>query len=65
MIIDGAESFKMWAEDESMYGPVDIGTLEEWIQDDRVFPERTTMARRVADDNKRLYQEVTSQFVWG
>jgi len=29
----------MWAEDESVYGPVDIGTLEEWIQDDRVFPE--------------------------
>ena len=34
-----AESFKMWAEDEKVCGPVDISTLVEWIQDDRVLPE--------------------------
>ena len=34
-----AESFKMWAEDEQVYGPVDTATLIEWIQNNRVFPE--------------------------
>jgi len=34
-----AESFRMWAEDEKVYGPVDIATLVQWIQDDRVLPE--------------------------
>ena len=33
------ESFKMWAEDEKVYGPVVIATLVQWIQDERVFPE--------------------------
>jgi len=30
-----------------------------------LFNIGSTMARRVADDNQRLYREVTSQFVWG
>jgi len=34
-----AESFKVWAGDENLYGPVDMATLVQWIQDDRVFPE--------------------------
>jgi hypothetical protein len=34
-----AESFKMWSEDEHVYGPVDTATLIQWIQDDRVLPE--------------------------
>jgi hypothetical protein len=34
-----AESFKMWADDKQVYGPVDTATLIEWIRDDRVFPE--------------------------
>jgi hypothetical protein len=34
-----AESFKMWAEDEVVYGPVDLATLVQWIQDERLFPE--------------------------
>lgn len=34
-----AESFRMWADDENVYGPVDTATLVQWIQDDRVFPE--------------------------
>jgi hypothetical protein len=29
-----------------------------------LFSIGTTMAQRVADDNKRLYTEMTSQFVW-
>jgi hypothetical protein len=33
-----AESFKLWAEDEKVYGPVDVATLLEWIQDERLFP---------------------------
>ena len=30
-----------------------------------LFNIGSTMARRVAEDNQRLYREVTSQFVWG
>lgn len=33
-----AESYKLWAEDEKVYGPVDAATLFEWIQDERLFP---------------------------
>ena len=33
------ESYKMWAEDEKVYGPVDTATMVEWIQDERVFPQ--------------------------
>jgi CRP-like cAMP-binding protein len=29
-----------------------------------LFSIGTTMAQRVADDNQRLYREMTSQFVW-
>src|ERR1051325_6279677 len=32
------ESYKLWAEDEQVYGPVDAATLFEWIQDKRLFP---------------------------
>jgi hypothetical protein len=34
-----AESFKLWAEDENVYGPVDVETMIQWIQDDRLFPQ--------------------------
>ena len=34
-----AESFRMWGEDEKVYGPVDTATLVQWIEDDRLFPE--------------------------
>jgi hypothetical protein len=34
-----ADSFKLWAEDEKVYGPVDVNTLHQWIQDARLFPE--------------------------
>ena len=50
-----AESFKMWAEDEKVYGPVDMATLVQWIQDDRVFletfvqPQSDLRWRRAAD----------------
>lgn len=36
---NNSELFKLWAEDETVYGPVDMATLLQWIQDDRVFPE--------------------------
>jgi hypothetical protein len=39
MNLGSAESFKVWAEDDSAYGPVDVATLIQWIEDDRVFPE--------------------------
>lgn len=32
-------SYKVWAEDAAAYGPVDVATLAQWIQEDRVFPE--------------------------
>src|SRR2546427_500420 len=33
-----ADTFKVWAEDNAAYGPVDLGTVVSWIQDQRVFP---------------------------
>lgn len=39
MSVANAESFKMWSEDEHVYGPVNTATLVQWIQDDRVFAE--------------------------
>ena len=51
-----AESFKMWAEDETVYGPVDIATLVQWIQDDRVFPE--TFVQRQSDSCWRRAADV-------
>lgn len=32
------ESFKVWAENDAAYGPVDLATLIQWIQDERVLP---------------------------
>jgi len=34
-----ADSFKMWAADDSAYGPVNVTTLIEWIEDGRVAPD--------------------------
>lgn len=34
-----SESFKVWADDDQAYGPVDSATLISWIKDERVFPE--------------------------
>ena len=34
-----AESFKIWSQDETVYGPVGVATLVGWIQDGRVLPE--------------------------
>jgi hypothetical protein len=28
--------YKVWAVDNVVYGPVDFGTLEAWVQDERV-----------------------------
>jgi hypothetical protein len=39
MSIPSTESFKVWADDETAYGPVDGATLVQWIQDERVFPQ--------------------------
>lgn len=38
MSTGNTESFKVWAEDNTAYGPVDVATLVKWIQDERVFP---------------------------
>ncbi len=35
----GTQSFKVWAENETAYGPVDVTTLVQWIQDERVLPD--------------------------
>jgi hypothetical protein len=34
-----ADSFKLWAEDEKVYGPVNADTLLQWFQDGRLVPE--------------------------
>jgi len=39
MSVATTESFKVWAADNTAYGPVDAGRLVEWIQDERVFPD--------------------------
>jgi hypothetical protein len=50
-----ADSFKMWAADDSAYGPVDVATLTDWIEDGRVVPDTFLQAqtdfrwRRAAD----------------
>jgi len=46
----------MWAENETVYGPVDISTLVQWIQDDRVFPE--TFVQRQSDSCWRRAADV-------
>lgn len=47
MSLDSAARFKVWAEDNSVYGPVDLATISQWIQDERVFPE--TFVQRPPD----------------
>ena len=50
-----ADSFKVWAEDDTAYGPVDAATLIQWIQDERVLPDTFVQSqsdfcwRRAAD----------------
>ncbi len=39
MSIASPESFKVWAGNDTAYGPVDMATLVEWIQNKRVFPD--------------------------
>ena len=38
MIEDSIATCKVWAEDNSAYGPVDLATVVAWIKDQRVFP---------------------------
>jgi hypothetical protein len=33
------DNYKVWAEDETAYGPVEAATLRQWIRDGRVIPE--------------------------
>ena len=35
----------IWGIDESSYGPVDLGTLVNWIKDERVLPDTWVFAR--------------------
>jgi hypothetical protein len=51
-----ADSFKLWAENEKVYGPVDIDTLLEWIQDERLVPE--TFVQCLSDSCWRRAEDV-------
>jgi len=53
-----ADSFKVWADDDSAYGPVEVATLIEWIQDDRVLPD--TFVQPQSDLCWRRAAEVTA-----
>lgn len=57
-----ADSFKMWAEDEKVYGPVGVETLFQWIQEKRLFPEtfvqgQSDLCWRQAADVESLRQK--------
>jgi signal-transduction protein with cAMP-binding, CBS, and nucleotidyltransferase domain len=46
----------MWAEDEKVYGPVDVDTLLQWIHDERLFPE--TFVQSQSDSCWRRAEDV-------
>jgi CRP-like cAMP-binding protein len=33
------DSYKVWAADNMIYGPIDFSTLTQWVQESRVLPE--------------------------
>jgi hypothetical protein len=51
-----ADSYKVWADDDSAYGPVDTATLIQWVQDARVSPE--TFVQSQADLRWRQASDV-------
>src|SRR5215510_6061915 len=60
-----ADSFKLWAEDEKVYGLVDVDTLLQWIQDERLVPEtfvqsQTDSCWRRAEDVEILREKFTA-----
>jgi hypothetical protein len=60
-----ADSFKLWAEDEKVYGPVGADTLLQWIQDERLFPETFVQSQsdscwRRAEDVEILREKFTA-----
>jgi hypothetical protein len=59
MSLGNDDSFKVWADDDSAYGPVDAATLIQWIQDERVLPEtfvqsQSDLCWRQAEDVEAL-----------
>ncbi len=60
-----ADSFKLWADDEKVYGPVDVDTLHQWIQDERLFPQTFVQSQsdscwRRAEDVEILREKFTA-----
>jgi len=47
--MESTESFKVWACDNMVYGPIDLDTLKSWVQDERVLPS-TWIHVQSADD---------------
>jgi len=39
------ESFKVWASDHMVYGPVDLNTLIQWVREARIFPQTWVLAQ--------------------
>jgi signal-transduction protein with cAMP-binding, CBS, and nucleotidyltransferase domain len=55
----------LWAEDEKVYGPVDVDTLHQWIQDERLFPQTFVQSQsdscwRRAEDVEILREKFTA-----
>src|SRR5688572_27039610 len=37
--VEDTQTYKVWATDNMMYGPIGMATLSEWAQEGRVLPE--------------------------
>jgi hypothetical protein len=48
--------FKVWAADNLIYGPIDLSTLQQWVQESRVFG--TTWVHSQMDDAWRQAREI-------
>jgi hypothetical protein len=41
----GTDVYEVWADDNAMYGPVEMSTLAQWIQEGRVLPQTWVHSR--------------------
>ena len=61
-------SFKIWAVDDVVYGPVDSATLTEWVRDERVLDRIRTVPRHLFVDEAlatRAYEDTSLPIGYG
>ena len=52
------DHYRVWATDNLIYGPIDLGTLVQWVQENRVLPETWLHSQR--ENVWRLAREMTA-----